>query len=85
MHLLSTLRYCVAQIPKIPIEAAKVEAKPKGVMPTEKKEKKKVEKVNMKAVKIDFPLPEAVQGIDGRINSKNAYLLPQSFYKKNQP
>ena len=58
-------------------------AKPEG-LPTQKKEKKKV-KENMKAVKIDFPLPEAVQGIEKRLNHHNHYLLPDRFGEKNKP
>lgn len=30
-------------------------------------------KPNIKAVKIDFPLPDKVQGIEKRLNSKNTF------------
>ena len=83
MHLLSTLKYFVAEIPKVP----KVTEGSKGekALPTQKKEKKKAVKVNIKPVKIDFPLPDKVQGIETRLNSKNTYQLPEMFYQKNEP
>lgn len=37
---------------------------------------KKVKKAVIKPVKIDFPLPEKVQGIESRLNTANSYLLP---------
>jgi hypothetical protein len=37
---------------------------------------KKAKKVNIKPVKIDFPLPETIEGIDNRLNSLNTYQLP---------
>lgn len=46
---------------------------------------KKAKKVNIKPVKIDFPLPETIEGIDNRLNSLNTYQLPESFYIKNKP
>lgn len=57
MHRLSTFRYFVADLPKVPKMMEKGQGKP-----TEKKEKKKV-KENMKPVKIDFALPDTVVGI----------------------
>ena len=83
MHLLSTLRYFVAEIPKAP-KVAEV-AKAAKELPTQKKEKKKGPKVNIKPVKIDFPLPDKIQGSENRLNSKNSYHLPDMFYKKNEP
>ena len=41
--------------------------------------------MNIKPIKIDFPLPDKVQGIENRLNTKNTYLLPEMFYKKNEP
>ena len=35
-----------------------------------------VRKANIKPVKIDFPLPTEVQGIDKRMNHANTYALP---------
>jgi hypothetical protein len=46
---------------------------------------KRPKKVNIKPVKIDFPLPEQIEGIEGRLNSLNTYQLPEQFLKKNQP
>ena len=46
---------------------------------------KKPKKVNIKPVKIDFPLPEQMEGIEHRLNSLNTYLLPEQFLKKNRP
>jgi hypothetical protein len=46
---------------------------------------KKPKKVNIKPVKIDFPLPDQIQGIEDRLNSLNTYNLPEQFLKKNQP
>jgi asparaginyl-tRNA synthetase len=46
---------------------------------------KKPKKVNIKPVKIDFPLPEQIEGIEARLNSLNTYQLPEQFLKKNRP
>ena len=46
---------------------------------------KKAKKINIKPVKIDFPLPTGIQGIEKRINSVNTYALPEIFLKKNRP
>ena len=74
MHYLSTLRYFIAEIPKVPKVPEVI--KPAKELPTKKKEKKKGPKVNIKPIKIDFPLPDKVQGIEQRLNSKNTYHLP---------
>lgn len=42
-------------------------------------------KANIKPVKIDFPLPDQITGIEKRINTKNTFLLPEKFYAKNEP
>ena len=60
MHLLSTLKYLVAEIPKVPKVNEAVKGKKE--LPTQKKEKKKGTKVNIKPIKIDFPLPNKVEG-----------------------
>jgi hypothetical protein len=44
-----------------------------------------VRKVNIVPVKIDFPLPNKVQGAEQRLNPPNDYSLPQALYKKHQP
>lgn len=83
MHLLSTLKYFVAEIPKAPKITEALNAAKE--LPTQKKEKNKGPKVNIKPVKIDFPLPGKVQGIEHRLNSKNTYLIPDMYFKKNEP
>lgn len=45
----------------------------------------KAQKVNVKPVKIDFPLPDKVAGIENRLNSKNLFHIPQEFSQKHQP
>lgn len=42
-------------------------------------------KAVIKPVKIDFPLPDKLQGVEGRLNEPNNYELPQQFIKKNKP
>lgn len=42
-------------------------------------------KVNVKAVKLDFPLPEKVIGIENRLNSKNTFEIPKQYTHKNRP
>jgi hypothetical protein len=34
-------------------------------------------KSNIKSVKIDFPLPSEVKGIEKRLNSKNIFAIPK--------
>lgn len=46
---------------------------------------KAVKKAVIKPVKIDFPLPNSVQGIENRLNSSNSYALPASVYAKVKP
>jgi|JI9StandDraft_1071089.scaffolds.fasta_scaffold331983_2 hypothetical protein len=46
---------------------------------------KKAKKVVIKPVKIDFPLPDKVQGVEFRLNTPNSYALPEQFIKKNHP
>lgn len=46
---------------------------------------KKPKKINIKPVKIDFPLPDQIEGIENRLNSLNTYELPEHFLKKHQP
>lgn len=46
---------------------------------------KQVKKTNIKPVKIDFPLPDKIEGIEHRINSLNTYALPPQCHDKNQP
>jgi hypothetical protein len=46
---------------------------------------KALKKANIKPVKIDFPLPSTIQGIESRLNSLNTYQIPESFIKKNKP
>jgi asparaginyl-tRNA synthetase len=46
---------------------------------------KKAKKVNVKPVKIDFPLPDKIEGIENRLNSLNTYSLPEQYLKKNKP
>jgi len=46
---------------------------------------KQAKKANIKPVKIDFPLPTTIQGIDTRINTLNTYQLPLNYGQKNQP
>lgn len=53
-------------------------------IPIVKAPKPKV-KANIKPVNIDFPLPDKIDGIQKRINTKNTFLLPDKFYVKNQP
>lgn len=54
---------------------------PKHVQPPQKKP----HKVNIKPVKIDFPLPDKVTGIENRLNSKNLFSIPEQFSQKHQP
>lgn len=42
-------------------------------------------KTNIKPVKIDFPLPEQVTGIDKRLNTKNTFSLPEQYTNKHYP
>lgn len=42
-------------------------------------------KAVIKPVKIDFPLPDKLQGAEKRLNPPNTYQLPEVFFKKNQP
>ena len=37
----------------------------------------KTVKPNMKQVKIDFPLPTQVRGIEKRLNTKNTFIIPK--------
>ena len=37
----------------------------------------KAPKANIKQVKIDFPLPNEVKGIENRLNSKNTFTIPK--------
>lgn len=46
---------------------------------------KQPKKVNIKPVKIDFPLPNKVEGIEGRLNALNTYQLPESYLRKHRP
>ena len=39
----------------------------------------------MKPVKIDFPLPDKVKGIENRLNCKNAFEVPKELSVKNKP
>lgn len=50
------------------------------VVPT----KVKAPKVNMQAVKIDFPLPEKIQGIEKRLNSNCSFVIEEKFRTKQQ-
>lgn len=45
----------------------------------------KAAKGNIQAVKIDFPLPDKVQGIEKRLNSKNTFEIPQQYSQKYKP
>lgn len=45
----------------------------------------KAPKVNIKPVKIDFPLPDKVAGIENRLNCKNTFEIPQEYSQKNKP
>lgn len=45
----------------------------------------KAAKGNIKAVKIDFPLPEKVQGIEKRLNHKNTFEIPKEYSQKYKP
>ena len=66
-------KYFVAEIPKAPKEVKEVkEAK-----------KPKAPKVNIKPVKIDFPLPENITGIENRLNTKNTFKLPEVYFQKH--
>lgn len=42
-------------------------------------------KPNVKAVKLDFPLPEKVIGIENRLNSKNTFEIPKQYSQKHTP
>lgn len=45
----------------------------------------KVAKGNIKAVKIDFPLPDKVHGIEKRLNNKNTFEIPKEYSQKYKP
>ena len=62
MHRITNLRYLLADAPK---KVANVVNPAKGVQP------------NIKPVKIDFPLPDKVMGIENRLNSKNTFEVPK--------
>ncbi len=47
--------------------------------------KPKEVKPNTKAIKIDFALPEKVEGIEKRLNSKNTFHIPNEFSQKYKP
>lgn len=42
-------------------------------------------KPNVKPIKIDFPLPEGLKGIEKRLNSKNTFSIPEKFTAKYKP
>ena len=44
-----------------------------------------IRKVNIVPVKIDFPLPKAIEGADKRINTPNTYKLPEHLFQKHHP
>lgn len=44
-----------------------------------------VRKPVIKPVKIDFPLPNKLEGVEARLNEPNTYELPPQFFKKNRP
>ena len=46
---------------------------------------KQAKKTNIKPVKIDFPLPDKIEGIQHRMNSLNTYAVPPHFHDKHQP
>lgn len=45
----------------------------------------KAVKPNIKPIKIDFPLPDSVKGIENRLNSKNTFSIPEVYGLKNKP
>lgn len=47
--------------------------------------KVKVKKTVIKAVKIDFPLPDKVIGIEKRMNTGGSFALPEYIYQKVKP
>lgn len=50
-----------------------------------KKLEAKPNKINIIPVKVDFPLPDKIDGIEHRLNLKGSYELPEHFLKKNKP
>ena len=44
-----------------------------------------VRKVNIKPVKVDFPLPTKLEGEEFRLNTPNTYKLPEHLIQKHQP
>lgn len=70
MHRITNLRYLLADIPK------KVGNATQGA---------KGPQTNMKPIKIDFPLPDKVKGIENRLNCKNAFEVPKELSVKNKP
>lgn len=45
----------------------------------------KAAKGNIKPVKIDFPLPDKIQGIEKRLNNKNTFQIPKEYSQKYKP
>ena len=46
---------------------------------------KQAKKVNIKPVKIDFPLPTQIEGIEHRLNATNTFQLPPTYANKHKP